>query len=287
MPADLKWIFFCGKKLALFSPKPLHLTLLAINAGTSHLTNGQSDLEVVWPQINWDKKKNYSSGQVPACVPQPATCTLSPPAHLADLHCHQHCPRPRRLVMSWPDLHLEIYQHEPAACPRKEQSNRFKNKKGTYRQTNRVWENRDALSYLLVLLEKIVEIVAPLIVEIKVLALSFTFSAHHFSNGCPVSTVLDQACGIETKVTFYNSRKRVQRLNSLLMNGVTGGRNRFFSQGTHSEETEAGSSQAKLASLDTDTQEFSAHISRKGICYIQFNTMILLNYLYHLLGKSR
>lgn len=72
------------------------------------------------------------------------------------------------------------------------------------------------------LLEKIVEIVAPLIVKIEVLALSFTFSAHHFSNGCPVSAVLNQPWGIETQVTSYNSWKRVQRLNSLLMHGVTG-----------------------------------------------------------------
>lgn len=45
------------------------------------------------------------------------------------------------------------------------------------------------------LLEKIVEIVAPLVVEIEVLALSFTFGAHHFGDGCPVPAVLNQPWG--------------------------------------------------------------------------------------------
>lgn len=31
-----------------------------------------------------------------------------------------------------------------------------------------------------------------LVIEIEVLALSFTFSAYHFGNGCPVSPVLDK-----------------------------------------------------------------------------------------------
>lgn len=34
------------------------------------------------------------------------------------------------------------------------------------------------------------------------------------------------------------------------------------------------------------TQQFTAHISRKSICCIQFNTTIPLNYLYHLMSGS-
>lgn len=94
------------------------------------------------------------------------------------------------------------------------------------------------------LLEKIVEIVAPLIVEIEVFALSFTFGAHHFSDGCPVSAVFNQPWEIETQVTFYNSWKRVQRLNSLLMRGSLEQELILHGQLAHNEETAAGSSQA-------------------------------------------
>lgn len=42
---------------------------------------------------------------------------MLPIIHLSDLHCHQGCPHHHHRVMLWLDLHLETYQHEPAACP--------------------------------------------------------------------------------------------------------------------------------------------------------------------------
>lgn len=137
------------------------------------------------------------------------------------------------------------------------------------------------------LLEEIVKIVAPLIVEVEVLALRFTFGAHHFSDGRPVSAVLNQPWWIETQVTFYNSWKKVQGLNSLLMHGVNGtGINP--SQSARARWRNSRGLQPSHISLiwHRHTQQFTAHISRKGICCIQFNTTIPLNYLYRLMSGS-
>lgn len=46
--------------------------------------------------------------------------------------------------------------------------------------------------YLLMLLEQVVQVVTPLVVKIKVFALGLTFGTHHFSNGCPVSAMLNE-----------------------------------------------------------------------------------------------
>lgn len=47
-------------------------------------------------------------------------------------------------------------------------------------------------AYLLMLLEQVVQVVTPLVVKIKVFALGLTFGAHHFGDGCPVSTMLNE-----------------------------------------------------------------------------------------------
>lgn len=48
-------------------------------------------------------------------------------------------------------------------------------------------------TYLLVLLEQVVQVVTPFVVKIKVFALGLAFSAHHFGNGCPVPAMLNEA----------------------------------------------------------------------------------------------
>jgi hypothetical protein len=49
------------------------------------------------------------------------------------------------------------------------------------------------------LLQKVVKIMPSFIVKIEVFALGFTFSSHHFSNGCPVTTMFYQACILKTE----------------------------------------------------------------------------------------
>ena len=46
--------------------------------------------------------------------------------------------------------------------------------------------------YLLVLLEQVVQVVAPLVVEVEVLALGLALGAHHLVDGRPVPPVLHQ-----------------------------------------------------------------------------------------------
>lgn len=51
---------------------------------------------------------------------------------------------------------------------------------------------KNQAAYLLMLLEQVIQVMAPLVVKIKVFALCLTFGAHHFGNGCPVSAMLDE-----------------------------------------------------------------------------------------------
>lgn len=41
------------------------------------------------------------------------------------------------------------------------------------------------------LLQQVVQVMTPLVVEIEVLALRLAFGAHHFGNGRPVSSMLN------------------------------------------------------------------------------------------------
>lgn len=47
-------------------------------------------------------------------------------------------------------------------------------------------------THLLMLLEQVVQIVTSLVIEIEILALRLTFGAHHFGNGCPVPSMLNE-----------------------------------------------------------------------------------------------
>lgn len=93
--------------------------------------------------------------------------------------------------------------------------------------------------------------------------------------------------GGQTQVTFYNSWKRAQRLNSLLMHGVTGA-GIDCSQSARAQWRRSSWLQPSSISLiwHRRTQQFTAHISRKDICHVQFNARIILNYLYRLLRIS-
>lgn len=144
--------------------------LARTNTGAQQLT--------LWPSLGW------------------LSHLISTERSISDLHCHRHCPRHRRQVMLWRDLHLESYQHEPAVCPRRiegeigeEKSNFCFMFYGFHVPTADVISG---IRYLFVLLEQVVQIVTPLVIEIKVLALRLTFSAHHFGNGRPVPAVLHQ-----------------------------------------------------------------------------------------------
>lgn len=51
---------------------------------------------------------------------------------------------------------------------------------------------KNQAAYLLMLLEQVIQVMAPLVVKIKIFALCLTFGAHHFGNGCPVSAMLNE-----------------------------------------------------------------------------------------------
>lgn len=94
--------------------------------------------------------------------------------------------------MLWLDLHLETYQHEPAVCPGIKREGKEMKWYLAVMNYSMVFDDRECLAtYLLMLLEQVVQVVASLVIKIEVLALCLAFGTHHFGDGCPVSPVLD------------------------------------------------------------------------------------------------